>query len=285
MAGTRCFLVSDLHGKRDRYKKLFDAIRAEAPDVVFMAGDLLPHHWSRLSGGGGFTATVLADELRALRRALIERMPRILLILGNDDERAAEGAFVEGDAAGHWEYLHRRQVLIGRHRAVGYSCVPPTPFMLKDWERYDMGRFVDPGCVSPEEGCRTTAFDAEQARFRTIAADMDELFGAHDAAATVLMTHSPPYRTTLDRAALDGRSIDGAPLDVHVGSVAIRRAIEDRQPLVSLHGHIHESTRITGSWRDRIGSTHCFNASHDGPELALVRFDLEDLEAATRELV
>jgi len=41
-----------------------------------------------------------------------------------------------------------------------------------------------------------------------------------------MVLHSPPYDTGLDRAALDGRSVDHAPLDVHVGSIAIRRFIE-----------------------------------------------------------
>jgi len=85
--------------------------------------------------------------------------------------------------------------------------------------------------------------------------------------------------------ALDGRVVDGVPLDVHVGSIAIQRFITERQPLLTLHGHIHESARLTGSWRDRIGRTHMFSAAHDGPELALVRFDLNDLENATRELI
>jgi hypothetical protein len=35
----------------------------------------------------------------------------------------------------------------------------------------------------------------------------------------------------------------------------------------------------------RIGRTHLFSAAHDGPELALVRFDLEDPASATRELI
>jgi Icc-related predicted phosphoesterase len=75
------------------------------------------------------------------------------------------------------------------------------------------------------------------------------------------------------------------PLDLHVGSIAIQRFIAQRQPLVTLHGHVHESTRLTGSFRDRIGRTHLFGAAHDGPELALVSFDLEDLEGASRVLL
>jgi Icc-related predicted phosphoesterase len=84
---------------------------------------------------------------------------------------------------------------------------------------------------------------------------------------------------------LDGVIVEHVPLDVHVGSIAIRRFIEERQPLVTLHGHVHESARLSGAWRDRIGRTHLFSAAHDGPELALVRFDLEDPGSATRELI
>jgi len=79
--------------------------------------------------------------------------------------------------------------------------------------------------------------------------------------------------------------IDHAPMDVHVGSIAIQRFIKRKQPLITLHGHIHESSRITGSWMDREGGTFMFSAAHDGPELALIRFDPDDPESATRELL
>jgi Icc-related predicted phosphoesterase len=35
------FFVSDLHGKKDRYEKLFNKIEAEKPASVFLGGDLL----------------------------------------------------------------------------------------------------------------------------------------------------------------------------------------------------------------------------------------------------
>jgi hypothetical protein len=167
----------------------------------------------------------------------------------------------------------------------GYACVPPSPFRLKDWERYDVSRFLDPGCTPPEEGAHSVEFDADEVRFGTIARDLEALVGGEDLAEALFLFHAPPYRTALDRAALDGRTVDHAPLDVHVGSIAIRRFIEERQPALTLHGHVHESARLTGRWSDRIGRTHCLSAAHDGPELALVRFDPDDPGAATRELL
>jgi uncharacterized protein len=124
-----------------------------------------------------------------------------------------------------------------------------------------------------------------ETKWGTIAGDLEALVGRHDVSRAVFLFHSPPHGTDLDRAALDGRTVDHAPVDVHVGSIAIRRFIEARQPRLTLHGHVHESARLTGSWQDRIGRTVCLSAAHDGPELALVRFETDRPEEATRELV
>jgi Icc-related predicted phosphoesterase len=163
--------------------------------------------------------------------------------------------------------------------------VPPTPFLLKDWERYDVSRYVDPGCVSPEEGRRSVPVSANESRYSTISEDLEQLVGRDDVRDAVFLFHTPPYQTALDRAALDGQMVDHVPADLNVGSIAVQRFIEARQPLLTLHGHVHESARLTGSWKDRIGRTHLFGAAHDGPELCLVRFDLHDLAGATRCLL
>ncbi len=119
----------------------------------------------------------------------------------------------------------------------------------------------------------------------TIVADLKRLVDLSPPERTIYLFHSPPYKTALDRAGLDGKSIDHAPLDVHVGSVAIARFIEEKQPRLTLHGHVHESARITGRWRERIGTTDAFSGCHDGMGIALVRFDPECPEEATREIV
>jgi Icc-related predicted phosphoesterase len=178
-----------------------------------------------------------------------------------------------------------RGVTAGDFQVYGYSYVPPTPFLLKDWERYDVSRYVDHGSISPEEGMRSVDVPGAEQRNATIKDDLDSLVGDDDLKQAIFLFHTPPYGTDLDRAALDGKMIDHVPLDVHVGSIAVRRFIEARQPLLTLHGHVHESARLTGSWRDQIGTTYMFSAAHDGPELATVRFSLEDLGSATRELI
>ena len=286
---TQCFFVSDLHGSTDRYEKLFRAVASGQPDGLFVGGDILPSalHWAGPEAGdeSNFVSGYLLRRLRELSLEMGSRYPRVFVILGNDDGRGEEDSVLEGDAQGLWTYVHARKTPFGEFTVYGYSYVPPTPFLLKDWERYDVSRYADPGCVSPEEGVRSCPVPANELRYSTIALDLDKLAADDPMERAVLLFHSPPHGTNLDHSACGGKMVDGVPVDFHLGSIAIKRFIEQRQPLLTMHGHIHETARLSGSWRDRIGRTHAFSAAQDGPELALVRFDLDDLSLATRELV
>jgi uncharacterized protein len=281
------FFVSDLHGYLSRYKKLFNIISIDKPEVVLLGGDLLP------SGIGNdkdasdynFIQSVLYDGFKALKRNLSSDYPNVFLILGNDDPQEKEQELVEGEALGLWRNIHMRMVECGDFSVYGYACVPPTPFLLKDWERYDVSRFVDLGCISPEEGWRSVPISANVIKHSTIQSDLDLLTDDVDLSKAIFLFHAPPHHSALDRVALDGKTIDNIPLDTHIGSIAIRRFIEKRQPLVTLHGHVHESTRLTGSWREEIGRTWSYSSAHDGAELALVRFDPTKPDVATRSLI
>lgn len=281
---AECLFVTDLHGSASRVAALAREIVEHRPDAVFVGGDLLPPFGGTVAGPERFVVDVFAASLDAVRRALGKRYPAVFVIFGNDDPRAAE-PLVSTGRDGLWLYVHGRSAAWREWRVFGYAYVPPTPFHLKDWERYDVSRYVDPGALSPEEGARTVVVDPRSERFATIAADLAALApdGALDDA--IWLFHAPPYDTALDRAAVDGRMIDHVPVDVHVGSIAIRRFIERRQPAVTLHGHVHESTRLTGCWLERLGRTAMLSAAHDGPELAVVRFDPRAPSRACRTLV
>lgn len=289
VAMTRCLFVSDLHGRPDRYEKLFRAIERIEPAGVFIGGDLLPHAFlHRPSGAEGpddFISGFVASRLRALKKKLADRYPALFVILGNDDPKVDEISCEELTREGLWQYVHNRRADLHPYPVYGYACVPPTPFTNKDWERYDVSRYVPPGCTSPEEGWRTQEIEPNVLKYATIKEDIERLAGSDPLERAIFLFHTPPHETALDRVGLDGKKIDGVPLDLHVGSIAVQRFIESRQPLLTLHGHIHESARLTGHWRDKIGKTHVFGAAHDGPELALVQFDPADLENAGRELL
>jgi Icc-related predicted phosphoesterase len=278
------FFASDLHGRRDRYEKLLAAVAAERPAAVLLGGDLLPLGPAP-DVPGDFLRGWLGPRLDALRESLGPAYPRVLAVFGNDDPRSEVESLLALQSRGLVEHAHGRRVDVAGVPVYGYACIPPSPFLLKDWERYDVSRFVDPGSVSPEEGERSVPVADGDAKWGTMAADLDALVGDDPLDSAVLLLHAPPYGSLLDRAALDGRTFDHAPLDTHVGSIAVRRLIEARQPRLSLHGHVHESARLTRHWRDRIGRTLCISAAHDGDQLALVRLDLEQPDGATRELL
>jgi Icc-related predicted phosphoesterase len=279
----RCIFVSDLHGEKSRFDALFDIIEKERPDGVFLGGDLLP-------GGFGITMDIkqfiqieFLSKISKLKQDGIET--RFFVILGNDDPKIYENQLLVAEKEGLIEYMHNRTVSFGNLFVAGYSYIPPSPFRLKDWERYDVSRYVDPGCVSPEEGSRSVEVDIQNERYRTIAEDLKLLSKKFPPEKTIYLFHAPPHNTNLDRADLDGKTIDHVALDVHIGSIAIKQFIDKKKPFLTLHGHVHESARITGVWHEKIGLTHLFSAAHDGSELVLVRFDTDDLDNATRVLI
>jgi Icc-related predicted phosphoesterase len=283
------YFASDLHGRVEYYRKLFSALQQDLPKAVFLGGDLLPsgslHFADFNSSGNSFIDDFLAPELIKLKGSLKKKFPQFFVILGNDDARAEEAAVLRQERKNLWKYMHNRKITLMGYPIYGYANVPPSPFALKDWERYDVSHFIDPGALAPEEGRLTSADSEKEIREHTIREDLENLRAGDSLDQAIFLFHAPPYQSNLDRAALDDRFVEHVPLDVHVGSIAIQRFIQEGQPLVTLHGHIHESAGITGSWQDKIGRTYAFSAAHDGPELALVCFDPKYPEKAIRKLL
>lgn len=89
--------------------------------------------------------------------------------------------------------------------------------------------------------------------------------------------HVPPYDTTLDIAPLLDENLrpvvsSGDFLKVPVGSKAVRASIEKWQPLLGLHGHIHESASSA-----KMGRTLCVNPGSEYHE-GVLRGYLVDLD-------
>ena len=280
---TPIFFVSDLHGDKDRFKNLIKLVRQDVPPALFIGGDITPH-FAKYTIHEDFFTDFLLPEFRLLKEEMKNCLPDIFIIMGNDDPRIEEEHLFQGEVEGLWLYVHKRKTHFGNFPVYGYAYIPPTPFRLKDWERYDVSRYVDPGCVPPTEGIRTID-TGEDIEYCNIQNDLATLTGEDDLSHAIILFHSPPYQSNLDRAALDGMEIDHVPLDVNVGSIAIKRFIEDRKPMITLHGHVHESTRITGSWSEKIGRTYAFNAATDQKGLSVIKIPLDNPAAAERFII
>jgi len=276
-----CFFVSDLHGKMSRYEALFRIIKKDKPDFVFIGGDLLPHRSFKASnakGEGDFFNDFLLRKLSQLRDKLDCNYPEIFLIPGNDDLKSDLLSAAEGEKDGLWRNIHNQCVVIGKYRLYGYACVPPTPFRNKDWEKYDISKELAPGSIALSKGFYSLPPDHDTAN-ETIQQDIVKLVNEDDLEYGIFLFHSPPFETSLDVAET------GSGIYEHVGSKAIRNFIDEKQPYLTMHGHIHESVRITGEWKQTIGRTIMVSAAHDGPELALVKFELHDAHSAARTFV
>jgi Icc-related predicted phosphoesterase len=281
---TSCFFVSDLHGSTDRYTKLFRLISIEKPALVFFGGDLLPHAFKKIPEVDDFTEDFLFRELKILKTSLNQTYPEMFIILGNDDARCEEEKFIRESNQGLFHYINQRKIVYKDYSIFGYSFIPPTPFQNKDWEKYDVSRYVDPGCIHPTEGFRTTKTN-EDIEFATIKNDLEILTKNEDLSKSIFLFHSPPYQTLLDRAALDGKMIEHVPLDLNIGSISIKRFIEEKHPTITLHGHVHESSRLTGYWKQKIENTIAFSAAYEKPKLSVIKFKLENPEKAERILL
>lgn len=277
-----CFFVSDLHGMMSRYEALFKIIRREKPDFVFLGGDLLPHFTKRQDENNCVAVDFVNDFLIRKFHSLKEKMdctyPDVFLIPGNDDQKIIFRGMAEGEKADLWRNLHNHCIVIGKYRFYGYAFVPPTPFRIKDWDKYDISDEMEEGCVAPAAGYHSVSPDFDPAN-STIQNDLEILTKEDNLDFGVFLFHSPPYNTLLDQAETRYEYRKA------VGSRAIRSFIEQRQPYISMHGHIHESARISGAWRQNIGRTELFSAAHDGSELALITFELQNPSGATRRLI
>ncbi len=92
---------------------------------------------------------------------------------------------------------------------------------------------------------------------------------------TIYNFHCPPYGSGLDEAPeidADMRPKHGGRSIVPVGSTAVREAIEEGQPTLALHGHIHEARGNT-----RIKNTLCINpgSSYEQGQLLGAVVDLD----------
>lgn len=263
------FFTSDLHGQGALYEQALAQAAVRRPRAVILGGDLCPHDAGRdgIQAQRLFLDGFLVEFARRLREAVPES--ELLLMMGNDDWAANLDCLERGHGR-LWQHLHERPVSIDGTRIAGISWVPITPFGMKDWERWDDGAEESPprldGLASRSGAMAPVRFDPAH-RAPTIADALAERGAEVAAGEAIWVCHSPPRDTRCD--------LTGAGR--HVGSRALRAFVERCQPPLVLSGHIHESPRVSASWRDLIGRTAIVNPGQFGTSrLCGVWFDPAD---------
>ena len=129
----KCFFVSDLHGKIDRYEKLFSQIKIDTPDVLFIGGDILPHsHSNAHYEYGDFISDYLIPKFQNLKSELKNKYPKVFIILGNDDPKIEEPKIINGENQSLWQYIHNKKVEFNDYVIYGYAAVDDSKTLTID---------------------------------------------------------------------------------------------------------------------------------------------------------
>jgi Icc-related predicted phosphoesterase len=151
---------------------------------------------------------------------------------------------------------------------LGYSCTPPTPWYVKDFERLDLPGDSPPllGGARWDHRFNRPSTHGAHLLFGNVRSMQEELAELSPPTGPwVFVCHAPPAESRLDRY------YGNLPW----GSRAVRATLERHRPFLSLHGHIHESPEVTGAISDRIGETTCVNPGQCRTELLYAEIELD----------
>jgi uncharacterized protein len=291
---TRLFFATDLHGSETCWRKFLNAAAFYRADVLICGGDMtgkaivpmveanggyeftLGGTRHTVSGGaeadaaetriqrrGYYPVRMSAAEVRRLQEnparvgslftdqmcRTVERWLRLadeklggtdvrcFVCPGNDDEVAIDDVIRSSSRV---QLAEGRVIELDGHEMISTGWSNPTPWNTHREEPEDaLGRRVD-----------------------AMASQL------HEPEHAIFNLHVPPYGSKLDEApALDDqlRPMHGGRAFRPVGSTAVREAIARYQPLLSLHGHIHESKGAS-----RLGRTLAINPGSSYEESVLM---------------
>ncbi len=279
----KIFFATDIHGSEVCWRKFLNSAAFYKADMVVLGGDVTgkvmvpivayPGYWQVTLGGqaqrletqaeldevqrlirnrGSYPAIVTADELKVLseeegavdRRFTTEMIKSLDRWLDMADGKLKGGdipCILNGGNDDIWEiddvieaspcvsFAEGKVLELDGFHLVSMGWTNPTP-----WDTYR---------EAPEEDLAV--------KIETI------VQGVPDMERAIFNFHAPPFGTGLDEApALDStlRPTHGGAVMKPVGSTAVRDAIMKHQPMLSVHGHIHESRGIK-----RMGRTFAIN--------------------------
>ncbi len=280
----KLLFTSDLHGEIHLFHQLSSLATASSSEAMIIGGDLLPsfppskRYEDMVPNQKFFIDRFLSPFLnRTLKTTSVQQ---IFLIPGNWD--LGYPYIFKESIEGIIDLNQRSYRLRNGYELIGYPFVPPTPFRPKDYEKMDDREAPWPSQKNPsyilssdQTGQLTPIDPFLYLRGReTIEEDLDRLPIPLSPKRTVYIMHSPPFGTPLDLIQ-GGKS---------AGSRSIKNFIKRSQPLLTLHGHIHESPDLSGVYMDRIGVTVSVNPGQSGGSgrevgnLHAVTFEMERIE-------
>ncbi len=247
--------TADLHGNEVQYSKIFQYLNTQKLDLLVLGGDLSPKSKEKRNP---------KDQRDFFKNFFFELTKSsaapTFLILGNDDYRTNLEFLKKNEENGY--NIIDRPFLLKNYIFAGYSYVPYTPFIWKDWERRDLKS--DTLKDLREDVLKIGKIDFEKpyniiedfSKY-SIETDLENLCQNMDSKKLILITHTPPIDTVCDLMKDKNGKLR------HIGSKAVRAFIERKQPLLTLHGHVHDSVQNAGQYMQYIGKTICATVGND----------------------
>ena len=305
MATSRVFFITDVHGSTRCFKKFLNAAKFYDANVLVLGGDITGKLLIPIieQADGTYRCTFEGDELSLKNKAEVDGVVARandsgyytqLMTKKEHDEIAADpknvrAAFVKAmvDRVGEWVRLAEERLA-----KTGVSCyISPG-----NDDTFDIDPVLSSSSyvVNPEG--RVVSIDADHEMItlgytnhtpwnspREV--DEDELgrmiegmaANVKNMKSAIFNIHVPPINTVIDKAPMVDKNlkvvVKGNQVQmVSAGSSACRKAIETHQPLLGIHGHIHESKGIV-----KIGKTLCANPGSEYGE-GILRGFLAQLE-------
>jgi Icc-related predicted phosphoesterase len=286
----RLFYAGDVHGSRVCWKKFVNAAAHYPAEALVMGGDLTGKALVPIvrQGDGSYLAEVIGESREARGEEELEQMRVAIstngmypLVVDEDEARKLGSDAAYRDLRFEQALLDelRLWVELADERLAGTEArayvIPGNDDPWSIAEVLAAGTAVD-ACdeqvrmVGPHEMIsfgysnrtpwqtpRELEEDEIYARLRAL---VDQLENPADA---IFNIHVPPRDSSLDTAFEVDEELryvtrGGRPHEIATGSSAVRQIIEEAQPLLSLHGHIHESKGVT-----TIGRTVAINPGSD----------------------
>ena len=269
--------VTDLHGDKRKYRKSLDIAVEKGISVIVNGGDMLPKLGERHLEQPLF----INEFLREYFSELQEHDITYLAMLGNDDLLSVDGLFDKlcGEF-GNVYNIAGKKVCVGGYEFIGMNYILDHPFGCKDRvvteTRYIPQRQLSPVVgISNEYGYDRIYNWLEYSRTKLphMCDILKNLPEPENPRQAVCVMHMPPAGLRLGQLLYQ---------DLDIGSVDIYEFLKDKQPLLSLHGHIHEAPDTEkGKWINQILHTTCIQTGQtefDDNDMVYAELDLQKQE-------
>ena len=270
----KLLLATDIHGIKWKYERVFHEAISLNIDMIINGGDMLPFKGNLLYQDK-FITGFLDDYFSKCNSSGLY----LACQLGNDDCIIFDEIFQEiCDKYSHVFNVAQKRFQIKDHgyEFIGMNWVTDLPFGLKDRARMDNRDFTLPKQIgkqyisNPNGWIKIEDWSSYIKTLPTIEEEMNQLIKPDNMKKAIYIIHVPPSNLGLD-VCHDGRK---------VGSIAVYEFLKRNQPLISFHGHIHESPEVSGRWNSKLGKTICVQPgqSHQHENhLIYVIIDLETM--------